>query len=312
MNRSATKHHAFSTDRLHAALSEIGGPARPDYLPDVVAQAARMRQRPAWTFLERWLPMDIAVRRQGVLRAAVLFAVLFLLVALLAAGVVYVGSPRPVALPADGDVDPGWHAVTVDGYRYTFRVPGAGWKKNVVPAPQAEVAPPNVADVELTQGDASNDLPDLAGFGLWGNATGVYRARCQEVYGAGGMGPTADDLATAIASLDGFRSSGPTDVTVGRYGGKRLQLAVIRDRWAGCTAGGGTYRYAYESFTDEDGKSRQYQGPEQIDDIWILDLDNGHRQLFLITYFPTTPAERVDELRQMVESVQVSPIEGIQ
>ena len=294
MNRSNISPRPFSTDQLHAALGDVGGPARPDYLSDIVAQAGRMRQRPAWTFLERWLSVDIAVRRQGVPRAAVVFAALFLLVALLVAGVVYVGSQRPIALPADGDLDPGWHTVTVDGYRYTFRVPGTGWKENVVTAAQAEIDHPPVADVELTQGDASKDPPDLAGFGLWGNATQVHRVRCQEVMGASNnVGPTSDDLATAIASLDGFRSSGPTDVTVGRYSGKQLQLAVPGDKWAACTAG--TYRYAYGSFTDEDEKTRQYQGPEQIDDIWILDLDNGHRQLFLITYFPTTPGGRVDE-----------------
>jgi hypothetical protein len=246
MNRSNISPRPFSTDQLHAALGDVGGPARPDYLSDIVAQAGRMRQRPAWTFL------------------------------------------------ADGDLDPGWHTVTVDGYRYTFRVPGTGWKENVVTAAQAEIDHPPVADVELTQGDASKDPPDLAGFGLWGNATQVHRARCQELMGASNnVGPTADDLATAIASLDGFRSSGPTDVTVGRYSGKQLQLAVPGDKWAACTAG--TYRYAYGSFTDEDEKTRQYQDPEQIDDIWILDLDNGHRQLFLITYFPTTPGGRVDE-----------------
>src|SRR3972149_45118 len=68
---------------------------------DIVAQAGRIRQRPAWTFLERWLPLDIAVRRQGVPRAAVLFAVLSLLVALLAAAGLYVGSPaKPAPLPS--------------------------------------------------------------------------------------------------------------------------------------------------------------------------------------------------------------------
>ena len=101
MNRSNTSPRSFSTDQLHAALGDVGGPARPDYLPDIVAQAGRTRQRPAWTFPERWLPMDIAVRRQGVPRAAVVFAALFLLVALLAAGVVYIGSQRtqPVRPP---------------------------------------------------------------------------------------------------------------------------------------------------------------------------------------------------------------------
>lgn len=99
MNRSNTTPRSFSIDQLHAALGDVGGPARPDYLSDIVAEASRMRQRPGWTFPERWLSTDVAVRRQGVPRTAVLSAALVLL-ALLAAAGVYIGSQltRPVHL----------------------------------------------------------------------------------------------------------------------------------------------------------------------------------------------------------------------
>jgi hypothetical protein len=115
MTRSNGSLRSFSTDQLHAALGNAGGPARPDYLTDIVAQAGRMRQRPAWTFLERWLPMDIAVRREGVPRAAVVFAALFLLLALLAAGVVYISSrqtqpDRLLRLPTTPDA---WQRVVI-------------------------------------------------------------------------------------------------------------------------------------------------------------------------------------------------------
>ena len=92
MNRSNSSPRSFSTDQLRAALAGVGGPARPGYLTDIVAQAGRTRQRPAWTFLERWLPIYIAVRRQGVPRAAVVFAALLLLLALVAAGLVSISS----------------------------------------------------------------------------------------------------------------------------------------------------------------------------------------------------------------------------
>jgi len=116
MNRSNTGPRSFSADQLHAALGDAGGPARPDYLPDVVSQAGRVRQRPARTFLAWWLPIDVAVPRQGVPRAAGLFAVLSLMVTLLVAGVVYIGSQRnqperPPALPTT----PGaWRRVVID------------------------------------------------------------------------------------------------------------------------------------------------------------------------------------------------------
>jgi WD40-like Beta Propeller Repeat len=98
MSHSDTTPRTFTADRLDAAFNEVGGQARPDYLPDIVAQAGRTRQRPAWTFLERWLPMDIAVRRQGVPRAVLVFAVLALLITLLVATVVFIGA-RPSQPP---------------------------------------------------------------------------------------------------------------------------------------------------------------------------------------------------------------------
>jgi TolB protein len=101
MSHSDTKPRIVTADRLSTALHEAGGQARPDYLPDIVAQAGRTRQRPAWTFLERWLPMDIAVRRQGVPRAVIVFAVLALLLALLVATVAFIGTmPKRPALAA--------------------------------------------------------------------------------------------------------------------------------------------------------------------------------------------------------------------
>ena len=100
MNRRKTSSRVLSTAQLRAALEDVGGSARPDYLSAIVARAGSVRQRPAWTFPERWLPMDIAARRVGVPRVGVVPATLFLLVAILAAGLAYVGlqATRP-ALP---------------------------------------------------------------------------------------------------------------------------------------------------------------------------------------------------------------------
>ena len=90
------------TERLGIGLSDLAGTGAPDYRDDILRQVARTRQRPAWTFLERWLPMDIAVRRQGVPRAVLVFAVLALLITLLVATVAFVGTrpTRPVLAAA--------------------------------------------------------------------------------------------------------------------------------------------------------------------------------------------------------------------
>ena len=48
--------------RVAGAIDEIAAASRPDYLDDIFKVTARTRQRPRWTFFERWLPMDTADR----------------------------------------------------------------------------------------------------------------------------------------------------------------------------------------------------------------------------------------------------------
>ena len=45
-------------------LTAIAAPRMPDYVDDLLARAAATRQRPRWTFPERWLPMGAIARRQ--------------------------------------------------------------------------------------------------------------------------------------------------------------------------------------------------------------------------------------------------------
>ena len=54
--------------QLPDRLAELAGARTPDYFDDLLAQTARTRQRPAWTFLERWLPMDLATPRAATAR----------------------------------------------------------------------------------------------------------------------------------------------------------------------------------------------------------------------------------------------------
>jgi Tol biopolymer transport system component len=48
--------------RLPELMDELAPPRIPDYFDDMLRAAERTRQRPAWTSLERLLPMDIAAR----------------------------------------------------------------------------------------------------------------------------------------------------------------------------------------------------------------------------------------------------------
>lgn len=95
-------------DRLATGLTDLADPHFPDYFDDVLAVTARTRQRPRWTFPERWFPMVDLVRRPAFVpaipwRTLSLLAALLLLAAL---AVAFAGSrprlPAPFGPAANG------------------------------------------------------------------------------------------------------------------------------------------------------------------------------------------------------------------
>lgn len=88
--------------RISDAIDEIAVARVPDYLDDILRLTARSSQRPRWTFLERWLPVDTSVSRPTVagrlpVRQLVVLALLVTLVA--AALVLSVGQQRRLPPP---------------------------------------------------------------------------------------------------------------------------------------------------------------------------------------------------------------------
>ena len=160
MNRSDQQLRLITADRLGAALREFGDVARPDYLDDIVSRAEDTRQRPAWTFPERWLPMSVAVRRDGIPRGALLFAVLvLLLVAAFATTIVLTGAPKGppapfvvsnglIAFASGNDIV----AVQPDGSGRQVRVPGSTQKEGVT------FSPDGTRMAYWSQNGASEDL----------------------------------------------------------------------------------------------------------------------------------------------------------
>lgn len=81
---------------LPAILGEIATGRYPDYIDDVLATTAQRRQRPTWTFPERWLPVELVTSRAPVARMPWRqLGVLALIALLLAAAIVgYVASQQ--------------------------------------------------------------------------------------------------------------------------------------------------------------------------------------------------------------------------
>lgn len=114
---------------------------------------------------------------------------------------------------------------------------------------------------------------------------------------------TVDELVATLAAQPGRSASEPVDITVDGYSGKSIILHIPGDlafsagEFTDCDQG------VYASFgTDaEPGPARFAQGPGQIDELWVLDV-NGVLVTFDTAYFANTPTDVVDELRAIVES----------
>ncbi|MEO6208343.1 MAG: hypothetical protein ABIP77_10385 [Candidatus Limnocylindrales bacterium] len=96
---------------LPSILDDLAVGLYPDYVDDVLTITAHRRQRPAWTFPERWLPMELVFRQQlsgprFAWRTAGLFVLLAL--ALVAGTVMLVGAlprvPEPFGLARNGAI----------------------------------------------------------------------------------------------------------------------------------------------------------------------------------------------------------------
>jgi len=96
-----TSERRFEQD-LPELLAELAPVRRPDYRDDIVRQTAPMRQRPAWMFPERWLPVSVITTRAVAappIRWRIVGLIALLLVALVVGFAALAGSQRHVPAP---------------------------------------------------------------------------------------------------------------------------------------------------------------------------------------------------------------------
>jgi Tol biopolymer transport system component len=85
---------------LPALLEELGESSLPDYRDSLLGRTAAMRQRPAWTFPERWIPVDITMRRVTVAPFNWRLLALAALLVLAGVAIAIVGAAANRRLPA--------------------------------------------------------------------------------------------------------------------------------------------------------------------------------------------------------------------
>jgi hypothetical protein len=262
-------------------VSQIdGAPSLNEMIDRLAPLAGRRRAAPRW-----WFATNLATR------TAVVLALLAALIAgALAAGswwnrqnsVVILPSATigPTARPLAGQaVDQGSWYLDIDFVRITVDIPD-GWQHSWI--------------------DTLNWLqPPTEGPALWLATTveNVLESPCGAPRSPE-IGPSVDDLATALAELPGLDATAPVDATVSGYSGKTLTLTAPASL-AGCTGNIGIWLNA-------DLASQSYLDFGEVTSIWILDVE-GTRLVLRTIVLPTTTTEEQVATQAIFDSTRLEP-----
>lgn len=129
------------------------------------------------------------------------------------------------------------------------------------------------------------------------------------------VGPSVDDLATALADLAPFQmTSPPKEMTVHGYSGRYLELTVpdlpvegSGDdlRFTGCT--GGDLKSWVAPFDRAQGDAFYgYTGPGYTEEFWILDVE-GTRLVIAAERSAGSPEKDLAELGAILDSIRIEP-----
>ncbi|MGH9273185.1 MAG: hypothetical protein ACRDZU_00940 [Acidimicrobiales bacterium] len=203
---------------------------------------------------------------------------------------------RPVADLFDQDLEPGRYVIDPDAdaatpLRVTYDVAAEGWRGWL--GTYKEVTGAGRVILAITTVD------------------NVVREACSDQRPAEpAVGPTVDDLATALANLAPFEvTSPPSDVTIAGYHGKHLELRVpdlrvTNGSFADCT-GGNLHSwiapYLGGSFFGYDNS-----GAGGTEEFWILDVE-GTRLVLVTDQSPTSRPQDLAEMEAIFDSIRIEP-----
>ena len=103
------------------------------------------------------------------------------------------------------------------------------------------------------------------------------------------VGPSVDDLVTAISNFEGFEATAATDITVDGFQGR--QFTVTAPEIEGC-----------KTWATVNGTNGV--GPGEINEMRILDV-NGVRVVITAAHFPEASADQLSALNSIIASIQI-------
>ena len=113
---------------------------------------------------------------------------------------------------------------------------------------------------------------------------------------------TIDEAVAALTAQASRDASEPVEITADGYSGQSITLHVPDDAVFSECDDGKFASWAGGGEPASDGPSRHHQGPGQIDEVWILDVD-GELVVVDAMYGPETPAGYLSELHAILESM---------
>jgi hypothetical protein len=201
-------------------------------------------------------------------------------------------SPEPTSTPEaglpEGPFPFGFEGASDRAPRVTVSIPAPGW----------------TADAQLgalAKGDEVDNLPEAAIL-LYPEPAGaeffVYGDPCRrESTTPETPATTADEIVAGLAAQASRDASEPVDVTIDGYSGTWITLHVPDDADFNECEGPEFATFGI----DDDDLARYHQGPGQVDELLIVDVD-GAIVIFDAMYRPDTPPELIEEMRSIAES----------
>ena len=127
----------------------------------------------------------------------------------------------------------------------------------------------------------------------------VYTDGCQGVLVDPPVGPTVDDLVSALANLLGLAPTAAADITIDGYVGKQIEFNVPRYIAGECK------HSTFNLWREIDDNFPHWAKSNNHIRLWILDVGGTRLVIEAYSYESSTPPQTRAEIDEIVASIQI-------